>query len=61
MARKRPEVVATRVTAAEAALIRAAAIAEKLSVAEWLHRVAVPAARRDVLRGTEPGRDERAV
>lgn len=44
--RTRPEVVTTRVKPDEKRLIRALAAAEDVSVAEAVHRLLVPAARR---------------
>jgi uncharacterized protein (DUF1778 family) len=48
--RKRPVTVSTRTTRLEKALLEAAATSEGLPLSEWLHRLAVPEARRRLSR-----------
>jgi len=45
MARRRPVVVSTRARVEEAALVRAVALAEGVSLCEAVHRLLIPAAR----------------
>lgn len=53
--RKRPVCIGARVTPAEKLLVQAAAVAEGVSVAEFLHRVVVPSARERMLCELEGG------
>lgn len=53
--RRRPETITARVTVAEKAVVVGVAASAGLPVAEWLHRLIVPAARAALLAETEAG------
>ena len=53
--RKRPVCIGARVTPTEKAIVAAAAVAEGVSVAEFLHRAVVPIAKARMLSELEAG------